>query len=148
LGPGDKLQITVFEEPALSGEYPVGDSGAIAVPLIGLVMAQDRTLAELEAALVERVDERVVRAPNVTVHVSAYRPFFILGEVANPGSYPYVPNMSVVTAVAIAGGFTFRANREAVSVTRQTGDRAREGRAGLPARVLPGDVIYVFERHL
>jgi polysaccharide export outer membrane protein len=81
------------------------------------------------------------------VTISEYRPFFILGEVKNPGSYPYMPNMTVLTAVAIAGGFTPRASQDAISVTRQYSGKPYELRAQRGARVQPGDTVYVFERH-
>jgi polysaccharide export outer membrane protein len=148
LGPGDALQITVFAQPDFSGTFRVSESGMIAIPLVGEVPAQRKSLDEFQQLLVERLSESAVKSPRVTVTVSEYRPFFILGEVKNPGSYPYYPNMTVLTAVAVAGGFTYRAAEDEVSVTRQSDDKPREWRAHRDRRVLPGDVIYVFERHL
>ena len=148
LGAGDTLQLVVFGEADLSGTYRVSDSGSIAVPLLGPVAADGLTLAQLQQQLVEKLKENAVRAPNVTVSVSEYRPFFILGEVKTPGSYPYVPKMTVLTAVAIAGGFTYRASEGEISVTRHLSEKPLEARASRDATVLPGDVIYVFERHL
>lgn len=148
LGPGDSLQIAVFGEPELSGTYRVSDSGVIAMPLVGLVPVSGLNVEQLQRRLVEHLQTSAIRAPNVTVAINEYRPFFILGEVQRPGSYPYVPNMSVLTAVAIAGGFTYRAAEGQISVTRNINSRATEARAARDTRVLPGDVIYVFERHL
>lgn len=148
LGAGDTLQITVFGEPDLTGSYPVSAGGSVDMPLIGSVAADGLTVAQLQQQLVQKLDAKAVKSPNVTVAVTSYRPFFILGEVKNPGSYPYVPNMTVLTAVAIAGGFTYRASQDTVSVTRVLNGRAAEARAPRDARVLPGDVINIFERHL
>jgi polysaccharide export outer membrane protein len=144
LGPGDVLQITVFGDTDLTGSYRVSDSGTVAMSLAGQLQAQGLSVSDFQKSLVERLNARVVRSPDVTVQVNEYRPFFILGEVKNPGSYPYVPNMTVLTAVAVAGGFTFRASEKEVSVTRGAQGEARASR---DSRLLPGDVVYVFERH-
>jgi polysaccharide export outer membrane protein len=149
LGPGDVLQINVFGESDLTGSYRVSDTGTLAMPLVGPISAQGLTLEQFQQQLGQRLDAGVVKSPNVTVQVSEYRPFFILGEVKNPGSYAYVPDMTVLTAVAIAGGFSFRAAQDEVSVMRRiAGGPPRESRALRDARILPGDVVFVFERHL
>jgi polysaccharide export outer membrane protein len=147
LGAGDTLQITVYDQADLTGSYRISDSGFPAIPIVGAIPAQGLTLDQLQKRLTERLDAKAVKSPDVTLQVTEYRPFFILGEVKTPGSYPYVPNITVLTAVAIAGGFTFRAAQNEVSVTRQTNGTAREAKASRSARVLPGDTIYVFERH-
>jgi polysaccharide biosynthesis/export protein len=147
LGPGDVLQITVYDQPDLTGPYHISDGGTLAMPLLGVVPAQGLTLQQLQQELLQRLQAKVVKSPDVTLQVTEYRPFFILGEVKNPGSYPYVPDMTVLTAVALAGGFTFRASQTEVSVTRRMASQAHEARAQRAARVLPGDTIYVFERH-
>jgi polysaccharide export outer membrane protein len=144
LGPGDVLQITVFGDTDLTGSYRVSDSGTISMSLAGPLQAQGLSVSELQQKLVERLKAKAIKVPDVAVQVTEYRPFFILGEVKNPGSYAYVPNMTVLTAVAIAGGFTFRAAEDAVSVTRAPRGEARATRSSL---LLPGDVVYVFERH-
>jgi polysaccharide export outer membrane protein len=144
LGPGDVLQITVFGDTDLTGSYKISDSGAIAMSLVGQIQAQGLSLPDFQQKLVERLKARAIKAPDVAVQVTEYRPFFILGEVKNPGSYAYVPNMTVLTAVAIAGGFTFRAAEDDMSVTRAPQGEARASRSSL---VQPGDVVYVFERH-
>jgi polysaccharide export outer membrane protein len=148
LGAGDTLQITVFGEADLTGSYQVSASGGVDVPLIGSIPATGLTVSQLQQQLVQGLDARAVKAPNVTVSITAYRPFFILGEVKNPGSYPYVPNMTVLTAVAIAGGFTYRASQGEISVVRQRVGKAGEARAFRDTQVLPGDVVNIFERHL
>jgi polysaccharide export outer membrane protein len=147
LGAGDSLRITVFGEPDLSGTFKISDNGALVMPLVGQVSAQGLSVPELQKRLVGQLNVKAVKSPDVTIQVEEYRPFFILGEVKNPGSYPYVPDMTVLTAVAIAGGFTFRASQDEVSVTRKRNGAPIEARARRDARVLPGDVVYVFERH-
>jgi polysaccharide export outer membrane protein len=147
LGAGDSLRITVFGEPDLSGTFKISDNGALVMPLVGQVAAQGLSVPELQKKLVSQLNVKAVKSPDVTIQVEEYRPFFILGEVKNPGSYPYVPEMTVLTAVAIAGGFTFRAAQNEVSVTRKHNGAPVEARATRDARVLPGDVVYVFERH-
>jgi polysaccharide biosynthesis/export protein len=147
LGAGDTLRITVFGETDLSGTFKISDNGALVMPLVGQVTAQGLSVAELQKRLVAQLNVKAVKSPDVTIQVEEYRPFFILGEVKNPGSYPYVPEMTVLTAVAIAGGFTFRAAEDEVSVTRKHNGAPVEARATRDARILPGDVVYVFERH-
>lgn len=147
LGPGDSLQVTVFGEPDLSGTLRVTDSGAVVMPLIGTVPAAGLSVQDLQKKLTSLLDAKAVKSPNVTVQINEYRPFFILGEVKNPGSYAYVPDMTVLTAVAIAGGYTFRAAQDAVSVTRRVDGASREAQAARDSRVLPGDVVFVYERH-
>jgi polysaccharide export outer membrane protein len=148
LGSGDSLQITVFGETDLSGTFRVSDGGTISMPLVGTVPAEGATLDELRQRLTTQLKANAVRDPNVTLAIDAYRPFFILGEVKNPGSYPYVPHMTVLTAVAIAGGFTFRASQDEIAVTRSSKNGPLEARAERDSRIQPGDVVYVFERHL
>ena len=147
LGAGDSLRITVFGEADLSGTFKIADNGTLVMPLVGQVPAQGLSVPELQKKLTGLLNVKAVRSPDVTIQVEEYRPFFILGEVKNPGSYPYVPDMTVLTAVAIAGGFTFRAAEDEVSVTRKRNGTATEARGRRDSRVLPGDVIYVFERH-
>lgn len=147
LGAGDTLQIVIFGETDLSGTYRISDSGMVAMPLVGLVAADGLSIDQFQKRLIERLQVTALKSPNVTISVNEYRPFFILGEVKTPGLYPYVPNMTVLTSVAIAGGFTDRASQNEISVSRQAGGKAIEARAWLESRVLPGDVVYVYERH-
>jgi polysaccharide export outer membrane protein len=147
LGAGDSLRITVFGEADLSGTFKISDNGALVMPLVGQVKAQGLSIPELQKKLVSQLNVKAVKSPDVTIQIEEYRPFFILGEVKNPGSYPYVPEMTVLTAVAIAGGFTFRASQDEVSVTRKRNGAPLEARATRESPVLPGDVVYVFERH-
>jgi len=149
LDTGDQLRITVFDQEQLTGEYRVSDNGSISMPLIGEIAARGQTTGDLEQALVQRlsVEKNLLVNPSVNVQVEAYRPFFILGEVRNPGQYPCPSGTNVLSAVATAGGFTYRARTDAVSITRKVGTDLMEGRADRNSVVQPGDVIYVYERY-
>jgi polysaccharide export outer membrane protein len=147
LGPGDAVRVIVVGEDTLSGEFRVSDSGSVALPMLGFVPAAGLT----PDALADKVRAALVRAdlhtaPSVSVEVTAYRPVFVLGEVAKPGQYPYQPGMTVMTAAAVAGGFTYRAFGDFASVVRTTGGIAAEAKASRHSPVLPGDVITIFER--
>jgi protein involved in polysaccharide export with SLBB domain len=146
LGAGDRLRLQVFGQEDLSQEYIVSDSGAITVPLIGAVDAEGRTVAELEEEIARQLSAGILVNPNVTAEVLTYRPFFVLGETRSPGQYPYVPRMTVLTAVSMAGGFTFRAEKDAVSITRMADGQMSEFRADPLDFVQPGDVVNVHER--
>ena len=149
LDTGDQLRVTVFNQAQLTGDYKVGADGTISMPLIGEISARGQTTGELEQALVQRlsVEKNLLVNPSVNVQVEAYRPFFILGEVRNPGQYPCPSGTNVLSAVATAGGFTYRARTDAVSITRKVGTDLMEGRADRNSVVQPGDVIYVYERY-
>lgn len=147
LGPGDAVRLITFGEEPLTGEFRVADGGTIALPLVGSVRAAGLTPHELERAVADALRRgAVLRNPSVSAEVIAYRPIFVLGEVNRPGQYPYQPGMTVVTAVAVAGGFTYRAVEDYASVLRTTNGTALEGKAPRQAFVQPGDVVTVFER--
>ncbi len=147
LGPGDVVRLITFGEEHLTGEFRVADSGVIAVPLLDGVQAAGLTPTQLEQSVAKALQRaRLLRNPSVSAEVIAYRPIFVLGEVNKPGQYPYQPAMTVVTAVAVAGGFTYRAVQDYASVVRNTQGVAVEGKAARQAFVQPGDVITVFER--
>jgi polysaccharide export outer membrane protein len=146
LGPGDQLRITVFGETDLTGQYVVNSQGAIAFPLVGEVQAQGKTLNEFGAALTEALQGGYVRQPNVAVEVLNYRPFFILGEVRTPGTYPYSANLTVLNAVATAQGFTYRADQDRVFIKHAGEDRERAYRLTSTTPVRPGDTVRIGER--
>lgn len=146
LDAGDKVRVVVYGQDGLTNSYAVGASGTITMPLIGAVRARGLTPARLSAAIAARLRDGYIREPSVAVEVETYRPFFILGEVAAPGQYPYVPGMTVEQAVAIAGGFTPRAQQGMMQLTRS--NAAGSVRADVPVGtpLHPGDSIVVGER--
>jgi polysaccharide biosynthesis/export protein len=147
LGPGDAVRLITFGEETLTGEFHVNDTGAIAIPLIGAIHAAGLTTHELEATVAAALKKaNMLRDPSIVAEITAYRPIFVLGEVNKPGQYAYQPGMTVVTAAAVAGGFTYRAIEDYASVVRTRDGHAIEGRAARQAYVQPGDVITVFER--
>jgi len=141
LGPGDKVMVNVFNDKNLSGERQIDGSGAFTFPLIGNVQAGGLTSGELETVLSTKLKE-YMRQPNVSVEIMSYRPFYIVGEVRRPGSYPYVDGMTVMNAIAIAGGFTYRAQEKDFTIQRDESS----GGANQATRIAPGDVIVVRER--
>ncbi|MBF0285289.1 MAG: polysaccharide export protein [Magnetococcales bacterium] len=146
LGSGDKLRVTVYQETDLSGEFEINGGGFIALPLAGQVKVGGGTLREGEAAIVEALKQGFLKHPRVNLEVMNYRPFYILGEVKVPGSYPYVNGMNILKAVAMGGGFTYRANEKEILLRRGKEENAQEVKVGIDAPVLPGDVIRVGER--
>jgi protein involved in polysaccharide export with SLBB domain len=146
LGTGDKVRVTVYNEKDLSGDFDVNDQGLIALPLLGQVQVRGMTISEAQDLITEKYGKDYLISPRVNVEVLNYRPFFILGEVKNPGSYPFVNGMTIVNAVALAGGYTPRANRSRVLIKRASDPRAGEVEVPEDGPVLPGDVIRVPER--
>jgi protein involved in polysaccharide export with SLBB domain len=147
LGPGDRIRMTVFGHEDLSGEFEVDGSGNISLPLIRNVQAQGLTVGQLEQAVADRLSPDFLKNPSVSVEVLNYRPFYIYGEVNNPGSYPFVNGMTVVNAVALAGGFTYRARTSRVRIIRGNDPSRTPKDADRDTPVLPGDVIEVPERY-
>jgi polysaccharide export outer membrane protein len=147
LGPGDVVRVITYGEDATTGEFRINETGAIALPLIGSVhaagLSSDALAARISEALVHR---NLLHAPSVVVEVTAWRPIFVLGEVSKPGQYPYQPGMTVVTAAAVAGGFTYRAIDDYADVVRTQDGVAIEGKATRQSFVQPGDVVTIFER--
>lgn len=146
LDSGDKLRIVVFGQEGITNSYLVGVDGNVNLPLIGTVPARGFTTQKLSQMIAERLKQGYVREPHVSVEVEAYRPFFILGEVTTPGQYPYVANMSAETAIAIAGGFSARANKRTVELTRNAPGQQFKGEVPLNYPLRPGDTIVVKER--
>ena len=146
LAVGDRVKVTVFGQDDLSGEFDVGGSGAIVMPLIREVPAANRTVAELQAAIVAALSPNYVKNPRVSVEVLSYRPVYILGEVTKPGDYPYVSGMTVVNAIAVAGGFTYRARQSKITIQRDKDGDVVKLAAALDTPIKPGDVIQVPER--
>lgn len=148
LGSGDRVRITVYGQPELTGEYAVDGSGQMSYPLVGQIRAGGLTAHDLEKALIGKLSPNYLKNPSISVEVLTYRPFYIVGEVRTPGSYPFVSGMTVLNAVALAGGFTYRARENSFYVTRTGEDGAKNKiTAGAEATILPGDIITVRERY-
>jgi polysaccharide export outer membrane protein len=146
LDAGDKLRVVVYGQEGLTNTYAIDAGGSITMPLIGSVPARGRTPAGLASEITAKLRNGYIREPSVAVEIEAYRPFFILGEVAAPGQYPYVPNMSVESAVAIAGGFSPRARRDRVTVTHTDSSGSMRIVVPLGTALSPGDTVLVGER--
>jgi protein involved in polysaccharide export with SLBB domain len=146
LDSGDRLRVVVFGQEGLTNSYVLDASGQIDMPLIGPVPARGLTTDQLSGRIADMLRQGYVREPHVAVEVEAYRPFFILGEVAAPGQYPYTPNMTVETAVAIAGGFGPRGLRDSVIISRNFNGQQFRYQAPISASIRPGDTVRVQER--
>lgn len=146
LGVGDRVRLTVYGETDLSGDYEVGSTGIIAMPLIGDIVAANTTLNQFEKSVKSKLSQGYLRDPRVNAQVVNYRPFFILGEVSKPGSYPYVNGMTVVNAVALAGGYTYRADKADITMTRANDPSKADVAVSEETTVMPGDIIRVPER--
>ncbi len=148
LDSGDQLRVTVFGQENLTNTYLVDQSGYITVPLIAQVAARGRTTGDLANDIGQRLRNGYLRDPDVSVEIAQYRPFFIMGEVNSAGQYSYVAGMTAQTAVAIAGGFTARAQQKHVVVTRSINGEVITGRVPITDPIRPGDTIHVRERLL
>jgi polysaccharide export outer membrane protein len=147
LGPDDRVRITVYGEPNLSGEYGVNSEGQISFPLVGMIRAQGMTIGEFSNALTQQLDAHYFKDPHLVIDMVSTRPVYVLGEVNKAGQYPYQSGMTVLGAVATAGGFTYRANQKMVML-RHNGEAAEE-REPLTADLIvqPGDTVRIKERH-
>jgi polysaccharide biosynthesis/export protein len=143
---GDRLRVTVFDQKDLSNTYSVDQAGYIAFPLVGAVPARGRTLQELEGQIAKKLQQGFLRNPDVTIEVDRYRSVFVMGEVGQPGQYAYVPGMTIQNAIAVAGGYTPRANQSNADITRKINGEVMTGRVLISDPVLAGDTIYVRER--
>jgi polysaccharide export outer membrane protein len=146
LDSGDKLRIVVFGQDGITNSYTVDAGGNVNLPLIGAVPARGHSAPQLSKMIADRLKQGYVREPHVSVEIETYRPFFILGEVTNPGQYPYVANMTAETAIAIAGGFAPRAAKNKVEITRNAPGQQMHGDVPLNFPLRPGDTILVKER--
>jgi protein involved in polysaccharide export with SLBB domain len=146
LDAGDRLRIVVFGQDGISNSYIVDAGGRVNLPLAGSVLARGATTQQLSRMIAARLKQGYVRDPHVSVQVEAYRPFFILGEVTNPGQYPFVADMTVEQAVAIAGGFAPRADKRKVELTRNASGQPAKREVPLTYPLRPGDTVVVNER--
>jgi protein involved in polysaccharide export with SLBB domain len=143
LGPGDKLRINVFGAEDLSGDFTVGDSGQLSLPLIGDVKAAGATPDQLSHTMRAKLADGFMRDPKVSIQVLTYRPVYVLGEVTRPGEYPFSSGMSALNAIALGGGYSYRAEQGYVVVTRNN----HEYRAPPTSRIVAGDIVRVPERY-
>lgn len=147
LGPNDRVRVKVYGEADITGEYEVDTNGQISVPLAGHIEAQGLTTKQLERAITAALAKGIVRDPRVNVEVALYRPYYILGEVKKSGEYPYRLGLTVMDAVATAGGFTYRANESKVYLRRAGAATEETLSLDNPVPVYPGDNIRVPERY-
>lgn len=145
LGAGDKLRITVYNEEDVSGEYEVDSSGNVSLKMIGPVAAVGRTLPELSKAIETKLLDGYLLNPRVAIDVLNYRPFYVLGEVNSPGSYPYVAGITVLKAIALAGGYTFRARTSKIELIHAN-EPDNPILVDQNTLLLPGDIIRIKER--
>ena len=147
LGPNDVVDVTVFNEPDLSGDFKIDGSGSIAMPLVGSVQIGGLSLRQAEKAVAEKFRDGFLKDPSVSIEVKEHRPFYILGEVRRPGSYNYVVGMNGLKAIALSGGFTYRANRKVIQILRNgspPGEKPHD--EAVESAIRPGDIILVKER--
>ena len=143
---GDKLHITVFGEDKLTGDYQIDTGGYVALPLAGTIKAAGLTTPQLEKTLEARFRKTSLRDPKITVEVMTFRPFYVLGEVQKPGEYPYRPGLNVLSAIAIAGGATYRATTSEVLIQRAGTTTMQKLPQSPTVNVMPGDLVRVPER--
>lgn len=146
LGTGDEIRVIVFGEDDLSGEFEVDGTGRISMPLIGSVEIGGLDISTAESRIVGLLADGYLVTPRVNIEVLNYRPFYIIGEVNEPGSYPYVSGMTVLEAVAYGSGFTHRANKKKIEITRRQNGETVRFTVDTNAIVLPGDTVRVTER--
>lgn len=148
LGANDRLRITVFGQPTLTGEYTLDGNGTLAFPLIGEVKASGMTTNELQRAIAAKLEPDYLVNPSISAEVLTRRPFYVIGEVQKPGNYPYVTDMTALNAVAIAGGFTYRAKTTQFYLKRLDQDGKMVRIVAKPdTLVRPGDTLEVRERY-
>lgn len=147
LGAGDKVRLTVFNEPTLSGEFSVSGEGLLSLPLMGEVHAAGKTARVVAQDVTTRLAAGYVVTPRVSMEVVAYRPYFMLGEVVRPGRYPYATGMTALNAIATAEGFSPRAKRKEVLI-RGPGEATEQRYRLTPdLRIQPGDTVRLPERY-
>lgn len=146
LSTGDKIRITVYGHADLSGDFEIDGAGRLSLPLIRTVEAAGLTARELEAGITARLKPDYLRDPQVSIEILSYRPIYVIGEVQAPGSYPYASGMTAINAVALAGGYTYRARKNTVRIIRGANEQQQKISADPDTVIMPGDVIEVPER--
>lgn len=144
---GEKIRITVYNEPSLSGDYDIDPNGVISLPLAGTIKAVGLTQEELEKELAKKFSTKYLKNPKVTITINQYRSIYIVGEVDKQGEYPYKPGLNALTAMASAGGGTYRANRNYILIQHFGETGMKEYPQAATTMILPGDLIKVPERY-
>lgn len=146
LSPGNRIKVTVFGEDDLSGEFEVDNTGTLSMPLIGNITVQGLTPRQLEELIADQLKDGYLLNPRISLEVLNFKPVFILGEVNKPGSYAYVNSMTVINAIALGGGYTYRASTGSVTIMREKDGKKIEIEGEETTPVYPGDTITVDER--
>jgi protein involved in polysaccharide export with SLBB domain len=147
LGPNDRIRLKVYGESDITGEYEIDNNGQVSIPLAGHIKAAGATTRQLEKAIASALAKGIVRDPRVNVEIAQYRPYYILGEVKKSGEYPYRNGLTVMDAVASAGGFTYRANENKVHLRRAGAGTEEILPLDAPVPIFPGDNIRIPERY-
>jgi polysaccharide export outer membrane protein len=145
---GEKIHVTVYNEPSLSGDYQIDPSGFVSLPLAGTIKAAGLSQADLEQQLEAKFSTGYLKNPKITVGVAEFRPFYIVGEVDKPGAYPYTGGLNVLSAIAIAGGTTYRADQSRIEIQHPGETEMHEYDMAQPIPILPGDIIKVPRRYI
>jgi protein involved in polysaccharide export with SLBB domain len=145
---GEKIRVTVYGEPSLSGDYQIDPSGFVSLPLAGTVKAAGLSQQQLEQDLATKFRSGYLKDPKITVSIAEFKPFYIVGEVSKPGVYPYTGGLTVLSAIAIAGGTTYRANQSNVLIQHSGESSMREYDTSMPIPILPGDIIQIPRRYI
>lgn len=146
LNTGDKIRVTVFGHPDLSGEFEIDAEGMVILPLIRSIEVKGRSARDVEEAIADALSPDYLKNPRVSAEILTFRPVYVLGEVERPGSYPYTNGLTVIESVALAGGFTYRARKKRITVTRGSDPDKEKIKVDANTVILPGDVIEVPER--
>ena len=144
---GEKIRINVYGEPTLSGDYEIDPNGVVSLPLAGTVRAVGLTQPEFEQELAKKFKSEYLKNPKVTVTILQFRPIYIVGEIAKQGEFPYKPGLNILTAMALAGGGTYRANRNYVLIQHIGETATKEYPQSATTMILPGDLIKIPERY-
>ncbi|KIC58099.1 polysaccharide biosynthesis protein [Brevundimonas nasdae] len=146
LDAGDKIRLNVFGEEELSGEFVVSSAGLLSIPLAGDIPAKGRTIQEVQRSVEAALRAGYILNPQVSAEVLTYRPFYVLGEVNKPGTYPYAAGLTVLNAVATAGGFTYRGDTRRIFIRRDGSQREEVYKVTSTLQVAPGDTLRIAER--
>jgi len=148
LQPGEKLHVLVYDEPTLTGDFVIDPSGFLSLPVVGTMKVAGMTPAQLQDKLVTALQAAHLKNPGVTVEVAEFRPFYILGEVDKPGAYPYVGGLNIMSAIAIAGGQTYRADQSKVLIQHVGEANMHSYDLDWPIPIMPGDIIQIPRRYI